>query len=279
MLNKKLFNILFHLKEIQPWLSSKSIEIENLLFNECGNKDEQDLILDLLNRFEYMKHEEFFNFLEKIVKIITSSEQNKIENTIIAATTINKNPDSAQFVLYSMKRYFQENQWNNPKLVNDFNRIVDEFPEYFNIILIDEFIGSGNTVINRVAELKRRLENKGNDNYFIKVYAVASSVLGLNAIEERGIELECNVIIPRGISDFYGTEKGAKLQLMRGLECILSREYKGREMPSLGYGETEALYAREQANSPNSVFPIFWWPFYYHDEERHTILVRLMGDA
>lgn len=47
---------------------------------------------------------------------------------------------------------------------------------------------------------------------------------------------------------------------MIALEAGLSQEHGKIKLPSLGYNGAQAAYCREQANTPNSVFPVFWWP-------------------
>ena len=69
------------------------------------------------------------------------------------------------------------------------------------------------------------------------------------------------------------------MQLMDELEDNLSQNYNGKELPKYGYGKVESLYAREDGNTPNSVFPIFWWPFYKNQNVRVTLLTRAMRDA
>ncbi len=279
MLKKILFDQLLILNENQPWLSNKVDEITNLLCNECNHPDEKDLVFNLLNRFTYISNNDFSNILENIVNKITSCDQYDIGNTIVAATAMGSKPDSSQLVLQAMKPFFQKNNWDNPKLINNADKIINQFPEYYNVIFVDEFIGTGSTIYGRVTSLKKKLKDSCYNNFTLKVYAVATSIIGKNFLENKNIDLDCDIVINRGISDHFSHDKDDKLQLMRGLECILSKWFNNRKMHSLGYGEAEVLYAREKANTPNNVFPVFWWPFYYHNERRYTILIRSMGDA
>lgn len=279
MLNKEIFKILFHLVKMQPWLAEKSKEVENLLFDDCESNNEKTLILNLLNRFKYITNNDFFEALNQIVENITSEEKYEVDNTIIAATTIDSSADSAQLVLYAMKPIFQRYDWDTPKLINNTNKIVREFPNYSNVVFVDEFIGSGKTMLGRINKLKRELNNKDISEYSLRISAVAACKTGAQLLEQEGIELFSSIKLARGISDYYIEDKEEKIDLMRRLESLLLLEFEGRPMPSMGFGKVEALYVRENGNTPNSVFPIFWWRYYANRTKRPTILIRSMGDA
>lgn len=279
MLNKEIFQIVFHLMKMQPWLAEKVPELENLLFKECESNNEKNLILKLLNRFKYIKNEHFVKDLKKIVEKITSEKKYEVDNTIIAATTIDSSADSAQYVLYAMKPIFQEYDWDTPKLINNTNKIVREFPSYSNVVFVDEFIGSGKTMLGRISKLKRDLKDKDISEYSLRIYAIAACKTGAQLLEQEGIELFSSIMLAKGISDYYIEDKEEKIDFMRRLESLLLPEFEGRPMPSMGFGKVEALYVRENGNTPNSVFPIFWWRYYANKAKRPTILLRLMGDA
>ena len=61
---------------------------------------------------------------------------------------------------------------------------------------------------------------------------------------------------------------------MLRLESYLQAKHDNLELPSLGDGEAEALYYMKYGNTPNSVFPVFWWPFLADGTERTTLLDR-----
>lgn len=279
MLTKEIFNLIFPLTITQQWLTEKSSELANLLTTECIDADEQHLILDLLDNFKYLSESEFQGSIETMVKAIVNEEAYTPDNTVIVATTMDSMADSAQLVLYSMKPLFQKYGWNSPKLVNRADKIIRHFPERKNVIYVDEFVGSGQTMLGRIKNLKNQLKGENWTDYSIRVYSVAASTVGEKTLTEDGIEFFCNTIIPKGISEIFEKTKGDKLVRMARLEDILSDEYEGRPMPNLGFGKVEALYARQYGNTPNNVFPIFWWQFYKDGNSRKTLLYRSMGDA
>jgi hypothetical protein len=40
----------------------------------------------------------------------------------------------------------------------------------------------------------------------------------------------------------------------------------------LGYGRTESLFSRKGGNTPNNVFPVFWWEIDKNNRARKTVL-------
>lgn len=66
---------------------------------------------------------------------------------------------------------------------------------------------------------------------------------------------------------------------MYKLEDKLSKVYEGRKLPRLGFSRAESLYSREGGNTPNNVFPVFWWPFLETRKQRKVMFIRAMGDA
>lgn len=279
--NKSHFKTLFNLSKKQPWLADKEEELTDLLFSECINKEEQSLILELLGRFIHISHDRFSDYLYSLVEEIATDPRLEDKNTLLVAMTGDSSPDSGQFVLYALKPIFEKMNWRHHIAVTNFQRAFSKFKssgfKHSNIVLIDEFVGSGKTILGRVKTLKQQFSDHEVN---IIVRALFSSEVGVKAIEEEGIDFKSLLTLDKGISSHYsGIELNKKLQLMERLEGILLEKYEDRELPNLGYGGTESLYTRDSGNTPNSVFPIFWWPFLKTNATRKTILIRAMGDA
>ena len=205
------------------------------------------------------------------------------QTTLIAAMSVGSGADSGQATIYSIKSLLQEHSWTKHKIINDalhsYKTLKSHAP-LRDIILVDEFIGSGRTAIGRVNTIKRQFKEKGIDDYSIRVKVLASTKTGIENITNEGINISSQIILPKGISDYFDNSLiDEKLALMEKLETILSTDFNGREMPSLGYGKAESLYFRINTNLPNSVFPIFWWAEYSNKKTRKTLLTRAMGDA
>ncbi len=282
-MRKDFFKIMFGLSKIQPWVGDKYDELQELLYDECQTDDERKLILELIERFVHVSHRKFSELTDELVESIVTDKLDS-STTQIVAMTGDFNPDSAQLVSYALKPILERYKWRDHLAVTHFQRSYREFVKngcaHKNIVLVDEFVGSGKSVVGRVKQLEKIY--CGNDitdvDIFVKV--IVSSKVGIEYAKSQGVNIESLICLDKGISDSY--ESGlvkSKLDLMDRLESILSISYNDRDLPKLGYGETECLYIRDGGNSPNSVFPIFWWPFLVSDKERKTMLTRAMGDA
>ncbi|NKC19156.1 hypothetical protein CWC29_009930 [Pseudoalteromonas sp. S4498] len=282
-LDEKSFKILFKLNEKQPWLNKKIDKVSNLIFKDCASDEQRKLVIDLLSRFTYISDLDFPKRIRAMADYITNLPGAEDSNTQILGMSANSDPDSADMILYNLKMPLQENGWTDHISSKNFNRsrkkFNDEGSQHVNIVLVDEFVGSGQTVLGRIKTLKNSYSDLLSKVTF-KVVVVAASTVGKQAIHDADIEIHSLLDIDKGISEFYSNiEVDENLKLMKDLEKILAESYKDRQLPSLGYGETESLYTRENGNTPNSVFPIFWWPIYSDNSRRKPILTRAMQDA
>lgn len=282
MLTKEFFQKINSLHKKQPWLSKKSDALISLITTDCKSIEQQELLICLLSRFEFFNLKKTNNALNNIIKDITKNNIFSQSNTIIVSVTMDRYADSGQWVLYEMKRILPEYGWHDIRLINSASKARDTIKNdknLKNIIYVDEFIGSGKTIEGRVENTQRFLSELDRSDVEIFTYVISASKIGINYLKERDIKIDCKHIIPCGISDYYHDSRDEKISTMKEIEMILLKKYNNKELPSCGYGEVEALYARENGNCPNNVFPIFWWAFYQNGEARPTILTRKMGDA
>jgi hypothetical protein len=282
-MNKKEFHTILNLTQKQPWLVNKADPLHSLLYVECDNDEKRELILDLINRFRYLSPNEFQQLMNQFLNEILLINDIKDGVTQFVAMTADSSSDSGQHTLYNLKHALAEKGWMNYLDVNRYDHSYKLFNRkgsvHTQIVLIDEIIGSGRTAKGRVDALKKIYSDNGV-NINIKVRSIAASSVGLDYLKSNDVDVACLIELKRGISDhFSGRELAEKIKLMLSLEANLSEDFRGRKMPSLGYGGTEMLYVRDGANTPNNVFPIFWWPFLIDKSQREVVLHRAMGDA
>jgi hypothetical protein len=144
-------------------------------------------------------------------------------------------------------------------------------------MIIDEFLGSGQTMIGRVNQLKNDLKDSGEVE--IKFCFLAGMKFAIKNIQEQGYEVYCAIQLDKAISEKYQPKQRKILVTrMENLEAKLKNDIDEFDLNDFkfGYNRAEALYSLEgcQGNTPNSVFPIFWWPRDVISKERKTLLVR-----
>lgn len=127
------------------------------------------------------------------------------------------------------------------------------------LVLIDDFIGSGKTLL----ECINQITMYGFDLHKVLIFTIAIQADGLKLIEEKGIKVYYTHIEQKGISDYFeGQDKNLKISKMQ----LIERKLKYDEKFSLGFEKSEALIS--MIKTPNNTFPIFWHE--YSDDEHLT---------
>ncbi len=275
-IKKQTLSKMFRLFEKQPWLAEK--EKENALLDildECPNFDYQELIFELLGNFHYMDSNIFGKYQQQIADFIVKDSNFDVDTTQVVATAYDNEADSSQAILQSLKVLLAKKGWGKVQTVNTIGKCVKN-KKLFQVILVDEFVGSGTTIVNRINWLKKNV----TENIIIKCCFIAGIEFGLKKIErDCNIEIYCPLILKRGMTDFFDTDQLEKYHnIMLELEnkdCHRLHEDKFQNY-SLGYNKAEALYSAEgiSGNTPNSVFPIFWWPLDKQGNKSQRILSR-----
>lgn len=281
-MDKALFNLVLNLIRKQPWLSSKVRELESILYDECSDLESRNLLIEILDRFLYVDRELYFQLIMEVAQDIVTEPGGDEAITQVVAMAADSNADSSQEVLYNLKPKLEELGWRRHVLVDRYGKALSKCKDdgYRKIILVDDFVGSGKTVVNRVRDINLRFSQAKIEEFSVKVKVLVSTAVGLDNVLSAGVDITAQEILKKGIDDYYDAERAAlNRDLMLKLEAGLSAEYEGRDMPSLGYGGAQAAYCRAESNTPNSVFPIFWWPVSSNGSERSRILVRAMRDA
>ena len=276
-IKKDDFNRVFKLYPAHPWLFDKERNLIDLI-EMCENAEHKDLLVDLLSEFKYPNLEDYNLFLNQISDYIVNKSGFIEESTQVASITIQDETDSSQKILYDLNIPLFKMGWTNVKTVNRFGNIVRNHKKYgkTQIVLVDEFIGSGKTVLGRIKNIKEYIK----EDFELKLCFVVGMDYGIKIIESLGYEVFCPLRLPKGISERY--EESIVLSAtahMKELESKLAQQINSFNLSdySLGYNDAQALYSLESClgNTPNSVFPVFWWPRYSNDKPRDTLLTRV----
>lgn len=279
--SREKFNTVFTLLARQPWLGAKHQELVHMLFDECQCERSREMLINIVSGFFYLSGDQYNRALDSLAQEVVTQEDYKLKSQVVAMA-VDSGADSSHEVLYNLKFVFSALGWLDFKGVSLSAAAYKTYTRTGrnNIVVVDDFVGSGKTVINRHKLITSQFKDNKVTDYTISFKVLVSTQAGLQAVRDEGIAITAQHEIKKAIDDVYPEQVAAEYRaLMLALEDGLSKEYGGREMPSLGYNGAQAAFCRERANTPNSVFPIFWWPFKTNLDARMTILLRAMGDA
>ena len=170
--------------------------------------------------------------------------------------------------------------WKKCELLDRLGDCPKKITSYPNVVVIDEFVGTGKTMLSRLSDLKRRCDQSLASrftpaNYSVRVCVLAIMEEGLNAIRSEGFEVFGANLLKKGISAYLtGEALRSAVKRMLRLESRLAEVVDGQRLQNFGWGHSEALYGMEQGNAPNNVFPIFWWRKLRGGKARQTLLKR-----
>lgn len=223
-----------------------------------------------------MNNDTLLILLNNICEYIIDTAKFKAEKTQLLAMTYDDEADSGQKVLDLIKMPLFQKDWKGFKTVNKIGKSGKYVKKgRTQIVLIDEFIGSGKTLRGRIEYLKKNIL----EDFEIITCFIAGTKETIEKLESEGISVFCALQLDKGISEYYKNDELKKAEdLMLDLELKLAQWINEKELYkySFGYGNAEALYSMEgcNGNTPNSVFPIFWWLFDIKERKRKTILTR-----
>ncbi len=258
-MSAEFFETVFSLTRSQPWLKMKQDALIALI-SDCEDQEEQALVCDLLTRFTYLDGDGFSDAITKISSHVLNDLGLQSAATLISAREHSQYADSSQLVVYHLKTESMfDSSWTTNRFVSALSDIQGSGVE--DVVLVDEFIGTGETMEKSVNYLRGKCAEWGG-NFRIHCAVIAAMDFGLERVQEAVDSAYAVHCLSKGISDsFPATEVAQKLEKMLKLEATLASETSRGKLKrhSLGYKKSEALYSRHQGNTPNNVFPVFWW--------------------
>lgn len=274
-ISRDLFDLVFRLHTTQPWLNRYGEELLDLM-NECEHMAEQELLVSLIERFCYLDAEKHSECVQSISRKIAEDWRLVEAETQIVAATADSSPDSGQLVVYEVKNAMANFGWDAPFGVNRYDRAQRNVKSRRNIVLVDEFIGSGRTMAGRIRTMRAQFRGAGVLDAKFYIAAYAGMVFAQDVIHEEVCEDIFMVnMLRKGISEMsLPAQVSANLGVMNDIEDRLAANWNGLSLPRLGDAACEALYGRHIGNAPNSVFPVFWWPLLLDGKGRRSIFKR-----
>ncbi|MCH5243111.1 MAG: hypothetical protein J1F67_11970 [Muribaculaceae bacterium] len=274
MFQSELINIkaesLSRLSDSCLWLKNKEKALY-ALYEECKSPDNVKLIEDLIQRFTIIREEErneaYWAITEQIKRVYIPHE------TLVIAMTKGGDADSSQKVIHELKSFLEAEKIFHYKQLNHFNLSPKNHKKYKCFILVDEFMGSGKTVVSRYNEIKKIFPDLDSIHFFM----IAAMDLAMENVKMavKDISIYSHYVLKQGINCHYSEPLLTNnINTMLAHEACLSSQIGSKELKdySLGYNNAQALVAFGDYNLPNSVFPVFWWP--NDDFNRKTLFTR-----
>jgi hypothetical protein len=270
---KEDFNKLIGLLYEIPWLTGYRESLVELLMDFCDSEDHWKLLHDMLKRFEFFDSGKRCACWTAMASQIVTMWHLDPRKTQIVAMTNDSRPDSSQSVLQMLKGPLSKLDTDYIK-VNRLDLVEKHITNCPNIVLVDEFMGSGDSAVRNIAYIKTILQKQQLTQYQIKLCVVAAMEHAMPRIEQENVEMYAYVLLKKGISGYYAGEELEKYKrIMLGMESKLDQKDGSLYFP-FGYKQSEALYGADEGNAVNNLFPIFWWKHMVGRGKRPTMFAR-----
>jgi len=275
-----VFIKLVELMKKNEWLCDETEALVEL-WNFCDEEHQQILIEELLNDFKYLNSKDLKNLGREVANHIREKWELTHRGTKVVAISDTKEADGSQAFLQSIKNkfVFEGSEWSERNFVNSLPKAAHSVRSNQTLILIDDFVGTGNTLDRKYEWLTKTIANralKDHSSIDIKFVAIAGMEFARDALDKLGIDYYVPIWLKKGISEKYtGHRLEISTNAMKKLEKKLCKAYSGLYLQSFGYKKSESLFAIESFNVPNNVFPVFWWPYDKDRKFRNTLFKRL----
>lgn len=256
------------------WLNNKYDALYDLW---ClgENNEQKNLIKDLIRNFLFIDYDTLDSDCLKLVYQMETTWSLKPNNTIVAAVCDKNKPDGSQMLMQLIKNKFSF-EWQEYNFFNSFPSAVQSLKSDQNIVIVDDFIGTGNTMKRKLCYLDKIILNKGLQNIKIFIISIAAMEFARCVFDDTQYSYHSIYWLKKGISDYYiGDDLVRATENMNVLESKLGEPKANIKIPHFGYCRSESLFAIGSFNIPNNVFPIFWWSALKDNYFRKTIFRRV----
>jgi hypothetical protein len=175
-ITKAQFDRVCELLKKQEWL--KDVERYDAfwdLLGSCRNEHEKALIHDLLSRYTFLNGNRLTTCLRCMLRQIAEVWDLPERKTLLAASEFSPATDSSRQLMQMLKSELIIFGWKRCELLDRLGDCPKKLTSHPNIVVIDEFVGTGGTMISRLKNLKRRCDDScdslgiparyGSDNF------------------------------------------------------------------------------------------------------------------
>lgn len=241
--------------------------------------DEKNVILELTDKFYYEDSiQNILTYLESAYRKIPHEKFEESDNVFVVPLKAPKEKErkSSDYIFEFMQLLTDKIKCGRAKIIfcSSPNELIKEYISGNVIVFVDDFIGSGDTSFDVIADIQLELyknKKEADVNCFCIVTLFAMEQ-GINYLQIVSLNGYCHKSFKRAISDddkYTPEEKRSRLELITSAEKkILIR--KLRKIP-YGYSDSESIISILN-KSPNNTFPFYWG--YAKNKELQSIFPR-----
>ncbi|SMY36059.1 phosphoribosyltransferase-like protein [Photobacterium andalusiense] len=279
VIDREAFYDIIDITDKHQWAKERYDELMNL-WDLCYSRDERSLLKELIDDFFVLDKKEERFVSDEINKYFKKKNLKSDKTFIVSVCDVGKNDGSLSGLKILSQKITPTNEWKD-SYINHISELKGKLNNCSNIVIFDDFIGSGNKIIKKYDWLAKVIsnENLNIEKFNIFIVSFTAMKFGIKIIKENlNVEVYCPKELDKGISEKNSIiDRYFKIKLMLKIEKKLSDTYDNRPLSkySLGYGKSESLYYWENISCPNNVFPIFWWERLKSNEMHKTLLMRV----
>lgn len=240
--------------------NNKITQLDIVAWLENFDKEDWKKALIVLNNFEFFSTEAIIKELDNGLKLIL--ENQLIENKIYLVA-LGKIGKSGATMMYYLKKtptfIYDERETKKLEIVQneDFSTLTNES----NIVIVDDYAGTGDSIVEYYNEIKGRIPNIECKTYALTIAFMSAAKQNLI---KSNIEIIGNERIPvfstRGsVFGYYPKAKGMREFCFKYGNKLysLSKYKKNKGQHPLGFKNSQALIGFEHS-IPNNTLPIIW---------------------
>lgn len=269
-------NDMFQLYDSQPWTRQLHEELAEL-WALCSTRPQQVLMRDLIKEFC------MFDATREAVACKQFNDQIQAWNllpcdTWIVAVANADEVDGSTAGLQKLKNKVLPYESWHARFIANIPSAGTLIKEGDNIVLFDDFVGTGKKMVRKIAWITKILHDKGIEKFSVYCACFSGMEFGLKHLTDASkVPVFFSISLKKGITERYADDElTAAIDNMNALEEQLAPSYKSKKLAdyNLGYERSESLYCATNDNCPNNVFPVLWWALRKDKKPFKTLLQR-----
>lgn len=238
------------------------------LLAECNKVDEFDVVEHVLTNLKFCTSNDLESAATSAAHIIQNVWTLDPSNTILVGLAEQNKTCGSSAYVRAIENKLPRN-WES-RVFTTFVSAFRKRDESINLIIVDDFIGTGTKVKTRIERIRN---NPKTSSYVIYVISFASMNTGFSSVaSEVDNRIHNDIYLDKCISN-YNPPDSIKT-LTSSMQSLETQIFNKANEYNFGYQQSEAAFFLESANIPNNNFPILWWEKYADNTPRATLFSR-----